>query len=91
MAVVHPHSDVVRAKAHAHRDLGRACVLVGIRHYLGHTVAAETLTTLGVEVLVLDTTATTPTEVAKRIADAVPLPGGSVESHNRPDDLTVNS
>ncbi|MFD5877890.1 dTMP kinase [Streptomyces yangpuensis] len=37
--------------------------------------AAETLTTLGVEVLVLDTTDTTPTEVAKRIADAVPLPG----------------
>ncbi|MEV0988034.1 dTMP kinase [Streptomyces sp. NPDC049949] len=53
--------------------------------------AAQTLTNLGVEVLVLDTTDTTPTDVAKRIADAVPHPGGSVESHNQPDDPTVNS
>lgn len=53
--------------------------------------AAETLTTLGVEVLVLDTSDTTPTDVAKRIADAVPLPGGSVESPKRPHNPTVNS
>ncbi|MEU4953919.1 dTMP kinase [Streptomyces lavendulae] len=53
--------------------------------------AAQTLMTLGVEVLVLDTTDTTPTDVAKQIADAVPPPRGSVESPNRPDDPTVNS
>lgn len=53
--------------------------------------AAQTLMTLGVEVLVLDSTMSTPTDVAKRIADAVPPPGGSVSSPTPPDDPTVNS
>ncbi|MCP3822392.1 dTMP kinase [Streptomyces sp. A3M-1-3] len=55
-----------------------------------YTKAAQTLMTLGVQVLVLDSTKATPTDVAKRIADAVPPPGGSVDSPTRPDDHTVN-
>ncbi|MCS0638891.1 hypothetical protein NX801_25225 [Streptomyces sp. LP05-1] len=53
--------------------------------------AAQTLLALGVEVLVLDSTMSTPTGVAKRIADAAPTPGGSVSSPTTPDDSTVNS
>ncbi|MFJ4010017.1 hypothetical protein [Streptomyces sp. NPDC090026] len=49
------------------------------------------MTALGVEVLVLDSTDATPTDVAKRIADALPLSGGSVDSPTAPDDRTVNS
>jgi hypothetical protein len=52
---------------------------------------AGVFVTLGVEVLVLNTTDATPTDVAKRIADAVPQPRGSVDSPSRPDDPTVNS
>ncbi|MFF8847976.1 dTMP kinase [Streptomyces sp. NPDC015127] len=50
--------------------------------------AAQTLMTLGVPVLVLDSTHVTPWDVADRIADAVPLPTGTVHP-NRPDDPTV--
>ncbi|WP_435610791.1 dTMP kinase [Streptomyces sp. C10-9-1] len=53
--------------------------------------AAQTLMTLGVEVLVLDSTDATPTDVAKRIADALPPSGGSVDNPTDPDDRTVNS
>ncbi|MEU8758561.1 dTMP kinase [Streptomyces sp. NPDC048659] len=53
--------------------------------------AAQTLMTLGVEVLVLDSTDTTPTDVAKRIADALPSRGGSVDNPSKNDDPTVNS
>lgn len=53
--------------------------------------AARTLMALGINVLVCDSTTVTPTDVAKRIADAIPLHGGSVGSHNRPDGPTVNS
>ncbi|MEV7678812.1 dTMP kinase [Streptomyces sp. NPDC088341] len=48
--------------------------------------AAHTLTTMGVRVLLLDTTTATPTDVARRIADVVPSLTGSVGSHTRPDD-----
>ncbi|WP_267242731.1 dTMP kinase [Streptomyces sp. PR69] len=53
--------------------------------------AAQTLMILGVEVLVLDSTDATPTDVAKRIADALSPPGGSVVNHSKHDDPTVNS
>lgn len=53
--------------------------------------AAQTLMALGVEVLVLDSTEATPTDVAKRIADALPPSGGSVENPSKHDDPTVNS
>ncbi|MET9252105.1 dTMP kinase [Streptomyces sp. NPDC003717] len=53
--------------------------------------AAQTLMTLGIEVLVLDSSTSTPTDVAKRIADAVPAPGGSVSTPTTPDNPTVNS
>ncbi|MFE1962499.1 dTMP kinase [Streptomyces sp. NPDC059479] len=48
--------------------------------------AAQTLTTMGVRVLLLDTTTATPTDVAHRIADVVLSLTGSVSSHTRPDD-----
>ncbi|MEU7021561.1 dTMP kinase [Streptomyces sp. NPDC046203] len=54
--------------------------------------AAQTMTTLGVEVLVLDSTDATPTDVAKRIANTLPWRGGNVEPlhpHTH-DDPTVN-
>ncbi|WP_157875530.1 hypothetical protein [Streptomyces sp. CNQ431] len=53
--------------------------------------AAQTLMGLGVEVLVLDSTMSTPEDVAKRIADAVPAPRGSVSSPTTPDDPTVTT
>ncbi|MGA5226496.1 dTMP kinase [Streptomyces koyangensis] len=53
--------------------------------------AAQTLMALGVKVLVLDSTTSTPEDVAKRIADAVPTPRGSVSSPTTPDDPTVTT
>lgn len=53
--------------------------------------ATETLMTMGVEVLVIDSTTTAPTDVARRIADALPAGGGSVHSNpHSPDEHTVN-
>ncbi|MFE7127660.1 dTMP kinase [Streptomyces sp. NPDC057617] len=48
--------------------------------------AEQTLTAMGVRVLSLNTTNSTPTDVARRIADIVPTLTGSVSSHTRPDD-----
>ncbi|WP_275678049.1 hypothetical protein [Streptomyces sp. MUM 203J] len=39
----------------------------------------------------LDSTDATPTDVAKRIADALSPPGGGVDNHTKHDDPTVNS
>lgn len=75
----------------------------GVRHRFHHdpkapsrevelyAEAARTLMTLGVRVLVLDSTTTAPKDVARRIADAMTPPGSSVAgSPTRPDDHTVN-
>lgn len=53
--------------------------------------AAQTLLTLGVKVLVLDSTDVTPTDVAKQIANALLPPRGSVKSPSNPNDPTVTS
>ncbi|MCX5409879.1 thymidylate kinase [Streptomyces sp. NBC_00335] len=42
--------------------------------------AARTLTAMGVRVLVIDSTTTTPKDVARRIADALPPDGSTVHS-----------
>ncbi|MEE1791049.1 dTMP kinase [Streptomyces sp. BE308] len=75
----------------------------GIRHRFHHdpdaprrevelyAEATETLMAMGVEVLVIDSTTTAPTDVARRIADALPAGGGSVHSNpHSPDEHTVN-
>lgn len=51
--------------------------------------AAGTLTSIGVSVLLLDTTHATPADVADRIADAIPPPAGSVDCHTSPNDPPV--
>ncbi|MFE4634828.1 dTMP kinase [Streptomyces sp. NPDC056773] len=69
----------------------------GVRHRFHHdpdapsrelelyTEAARTLTSMGVRVLVLDSTTIAPKDVARRIADALPPDGSSVPgSPNRP-------
>ncbi|MCX5607020.1 dTMP kinase [Streptomyces sp. NBC_00047] len=74
----------------------------GVRHRFHHdpnapsrevelyAEAAQTLMTMGVQVLVLDSTDTAPKDVARRIADALPPDGGSVPSSpSKPDDPTV--
>lgn len=74
----------------------------GVRHRFHHdptaprrevglyAEATQTLVGMGVQVLVLDSTTAAPKDVARRIASALPSPGGSVDSPTRPDDHTVN-
>lgn len=75
----------------------------GVRHRFHHdpnapsrevdlyTEATQTLIGMGVQVLVLDSTTTAPTDVARRIADALPPHGSSVPRQpQQPDDHTVN-
>lgn len=71
----------------------------GIRHRFHHdpdapsrevelyVEAAQTLMTMGVRVLVLDSTTIAPKDVARRIADALPPDAGSV--HSNPADPTT--
>ncbi|MER6249804.1 dTMP kinase [Streptomyces sp. NPDC001584] len=73
----------------------------GVRHRFHHdpdapsreldlyAEAAQTLMTMGVPVLVLDSTETAPKDVARRIADALPPPGGTVAPVPHDDDPTV--
>ncbi|CAL9296957.1 dTMP kinase [Streptomyces sp. SudanB25_2051] len=53
--------------------------------------AAQTLTTLGVRVLLLDTTNTTPPDVARRIADELTVAPGSVNNRTDPAPRTQTS
>ncbi|MFJ2751852.1 dTMP kinase [Streptomyces sp. NPDC087297] len=73
----------------------------GVRHRFHHdpdapsrevglyAEAAHTLMGMGVQVLVLDSTTTAPKDVARRIADALPPPGGTVAPVPQDDDPTV--
>ncbi|MFJ7902356.1 dTMP kinase [Streptomyces sp. NPDC096198] len=55
-----------------------------------YTEAAQTLRTMGIQPLLIDSTEATPMDVAARIADAIPPPAGSVENRICPNDRPVN-